>query len=331
MPVIVNNMIIKLDKTDRKILYELDKNCRISDTQLAKLVGKSREAVRYRINKLQENGVITEFMASTNPSKISYLFYKLYFQLKNIPEERNKFFDYLATLKGMYWYGTNDGVWDCHMTIFAKNPGEFNEIKNSIYKRFRNLIISRNIGQLVKTRQYPKKFLLDEKQSIGEIGEKYFAGDLENEKMDDTDFRIINALSHDARTTLVNLARKVNSTVDIVRGRMKKLEENGIIIQYRIAVDQSKIGYTLFKSFIYFDSISDQDKRKLIEYSKRSRNIVYLIEQVSAWEFEIELMAKSYEDFLDIMNDLRREFKDSLRNYEFCLMKDDIMVYKEFR
>ena len=31
---------IKLDKTDRKILAELDKNCRIPTTRLAKIVKK---------------------------------------------------------------------------------------------------------------------------------------------------------------------------------------------------------------------------------------------------------------------------------------------------
>ena len=34
---------IQLDTTDRKIIAELDKNCRISNAQLAKKVHKSRK------------------------------------------------------------------------------------------------------------------------------------------------------------------------------------------------------------------------------------------------------------------------------------------------
>jgi DNA-binding Lrp family transcriptional regulator len=45
---------IKLDLTDRKILAELDKNCRIPNSILAKKVNKSREAVKYRIQQLQK-------------------------------------------------------------------------------------------------------------------------------------------------------------------------------------------------------------------------------------------------------------------------------------
>jgi Lrp/AsnC family transcriptional regulator, leucine-responsive regulatory protein len=323
-------MVIILDKIDRRILYELDKNARISDSKLAKLVNRSRESIRYRINKMQKQGIIVEFLTSLNPAKTGYLFYKLYLQLRNNPKERKEFFNFLHNHKGMYWYGTNDGVWDCHMTIFAKNPKEFNDIKNEIYRKFKNLIIKRDIGQLVKTRQYPKKFILDKTQEIGEIEEKYFAGDIKHEKIDELDMKIMMFLAHNARASLVDIAKNVNSTIDIVRGRMKKLEEKEIIIQYRIAIDPSKIGFILFKSFIYFDSISEENKKKLIEYSKNSKNIVYIIEQVSSWEFEIELIVESYEEFLDIMNELRLMFQDCLRNYEFCLMKDDISVYQIF-
>ena len=323
-------MTFKLDLIDRRILYELDKNCRISDNKLAKLVNRSRESVRNRIKKMQNQGIITEFLTALNPAKAGYLFYKLYLQLRNNPKERKEFFNFLHNHKGMYWYGTNDGVWDCHMTIFAKNPHEFNDIKNEIYRKFKNLIIKRDIGQLVKTRQYPKKYLLDKTQKIGEIEEKYFAGDVEHEKIDELDIKIMMFLTHNARASLVDISKNVDSTIDIVRARIKKLEEKKIIIQYRIAVDQSKIGYILFKSFIYFDSISEEDKMKFIEYAKNSRNIVYFIEQVSSWEFEIELLVESYEEFLDIMNELRLMFQDCLRNYEFCLMKDDILVYQIF-
>jgi len=47
-----------LDLKDRKILYELDLNCRQSNTQIGKKVGLSRKVVEYRIKKMEEEGVI---------------------------------------------------------------------------------------------------------------------------------------------------------------------------------------------------------------------------------------------------------------------------------
>ena len=73
-------MPYKLDRINRRILFELDKNCRISDNKLAKLVHRSRESVRHRINKLVKDGIIKGFITSINPSKFGYMFFKLYFQ-----------------------------------------------------------------------------------------------------------------------------------------------------------------------------------------------------------------------------------------------------------
>ena len=42
----------QLDKIDKRLLFELNQNCRIPETRLAKMVGKSKEAVRYRIKNL---------------------------------------------------------------------------------------------------------------------------------------------------------------------------------------------------------------------------------------------------------------------------------------
>jgi len=50
----MDKSLVKLDLTDRKILIELDKNCRTPEQQIAKVVGKSREAVKYRIQQLEK-------------------------------------------------------------------------------------------------------------------------------------------------------------------------------------------------------------------------------------------------------------------------------------
>tara|TARA_Y100000034_G_scaffold95888_1_gene116589 strand:- start:558 stop:884 length:327 start_codon:yes stop_codon:yes gene_type:complete len=97
---------LKLDKIDRKILFELDKNCRIPSTKLAKIVRKSRQTVDYRIDKLLEEGIITSFNASINPHKMGYKLYKMYLNLRNIPEDKVKLFNYLRSSGLVYWMGS---------------------------------------------------------------------------------------------------------------------------------------------------------------------------------------------------------------------------------
>ena len=104
------------------------------------------------------------------------------------------------------------------------------------------------------------------------------------------------------------------------------MEKKEIIIQYRVAINHTKLGYDLFKAFIFFNNLSEKDEIKLYEYVKQNDKIVYLIRQLSAWDIELEIMAESYEEFNHLMDDIRLEFAESLRNYEFVLMREDIWV-----
>ena len=57
---IMHNNMKKIDLKDRKILYELDLNCRQSNAQIGKKVGLSRKVVEYRIKRMEEEGIITK-------------------------------------------------------------------------------------------------------------------------------------------------------------------------------------------------------------------------------------------------------------------------------
>lgn len=61
---------VEIDEIDRRIIQALNKNGRISYTDLAKDIGLSRVAVQARINTLMDNGVIERFTAVINPEKI---------------------------------------------------------------------------------------------------------------------------------------------------------------------------------------------------------------------------------------------------------------------
>ncbi len=59
-----------LDAIDMQILHELSKNSRVSYVDLAKEIGLSRVAVRERIDKLVEQGIIEQFSIVINAEKL---------------------------------------------------------------------------------------------------------------------------------------------------------------------------------------------------------------------------------------------------------------------
>ncbi len=311
-----DNRKLKLDLTDRKILSELDKNCRITNSALAKKVHKSREAVKYRIQQLQTKGIIEKFITSINPNKLGYYMFKVYLKLENIPDEREKFFDELKHNKDIYWMGISDGVFDCVFAILSKSIPEYFEKINFLLSKWDHLVISKVLGTMVDTMQYNKKFFTDDKE--GEF--IVFGGDMVENSIDELDMLILTILANDARIPITELSRKVKSTIEIVRGKMKKLEEKGIILNYRIAVDFNKLGLEFFKAIIYFRKLSQEDEKGLYEWMRVHPNSLYYIRSLAPWEVEFEFAVENYQHFNRIINDLRKKFPHAIRNYEHLIM-----------
>jgi DNA-binding Lrp family transcriptional regulator len=312
---------VKLDKTDRIILAELDKNCRISTSRLAKKTRKSRQTVEYRIKRLVEQGIITGFTTYINPHKFGYETYRLYFKLRNIPEEKEKMLRYLRSSHIVYWVSESGGVWDLMFAAYAKSNHELYEFKNDLITRFGRIVVKSDWSTFIDGKQFPRNYFIKEIKPPFD-----FAGQIEYHKMNKIDFSILSKMLNNARIPLSKLAREVKSTPTRVAKRMKRMEELGIIIQYRIEVNIKKLELELYNAIIHLDRYNKQDEKKLLEYFSALPNIHYLTRPM--WDLEIEMIVENVEEFFKIMDEVREQFPNVIRDIETVLMRTDEWLLK---
>lgn len=307
---------IKLDKADLKILFELDKNCRVPLTKLSKKIAKSRQATEYRINQLIKKGVITSFNTSFNPHKIGYKIYKIYLKLRNDPKRKVDFIDYLKKSREVYWFGECTGTWDVIFGVFSKSDYDFFEFKNKLISEFNSIIINEEGTVLIDVKQYPKRYFL-------EVNSKptMFAGELVNNELDNLDYNILASLVNDGRIPIKELSRKLNSTQSIINNKIKKLVDKGIIIQYRIGVDLNKLNLELYKSIITFDRYTKKDELKFLEFVSTIPNVNYLIRNM--WSIELEIVVSKYQEYYAIIEKLKKEFPNIIRTIDSVMMLSD--------
>jgi len=305
-----------LDIVDRKILSELDMNCRISNTSLAKKVKKSREAVKYRIQKLVEKKIIKGFITSINPNRLGYYMFKVYLKLENIPEKKERFIEELKSKKEIYWYGISDGAYDLVFAMLSKNITEYYIKINSILSEWKDLIISKVLGTMVDTRQYNKRFFDVGVDSNFEI----FGGEVVDNKIDELDSKILNILANNARIPLLELSRKVKANIETVKLHIKKLEKEKIILSYRIDVDLNKLNLEFFKAMIYFKKLSKKDEEEILNWMQIQKSSLHYIRSLAPWEAELEFAVKNYQEFNKIINDLTEKFSSIIRNHEHLIL-----------
>lgn len=151
----------KLDKKDKKILEQLQKNSRQTIAEITKKTGLPRDVVVYRIKKLEKSKVIRAHHTFLNPQKLGYpLYVYVLFSCYNIkPEEENKFINYLKDHKQIIYVAKNSGKYDFTIGVCAKDYLDFDEIIRDIRHKFIDVI--KDIESLPTIQEYKFDWMVD--------------------------------------------------------------------------------------------------------------------------------------------------------------------------
>lgn len=321
--------IIKFDKKDREILFELDMNARIPLTQLAKKVKLSPQTTKYRIEQLEKKEIIKGYVTFFDVAKLGYLYYRLYIRYENVSlEDEKKIIEYFKTHQNVVWFVSTSGKWDIEVLFAARNFIHFNKILKEIYKKFPNKLHN-NITSVSIANYHQKKGYLVNKSTNVQLS---YGGEPTTTKIDKIDKKIIKIINQSARLTSVKIGTMLNLSYKTIQSRIKKLEKKGIIQGYRTWIDFHKIGYSYHKSLIKLRKFQKQEEKKILEFCKQTPNIVYLITCVWPWDIEIEVESQEEEIFLNILRSFRKEMKDLILDYEnLTITAEHKLNYYPFR
>ena len=90
-------MEFKVDKIDREIITELQKNARIPLKVLAEKVFLSSPAVAARIERLEKEGILTGFHAEVDPLKLGYHILA-FVEVEVEPVQKVEFYPYIQAI-----------------------------------------------------------------------------------------------------------------------------------------------------------------------------------------------------------------------------------------
>jgi len=92
------------------------------------------------------------------------------------------------------------------------------------------------------------------------------------DKMDSIDSQILELLQKNARMSIKNIADKIGLTSPAVSKRIKKLEDNNVILGYKTIVNVEKLGKK-YKAFIRL-SLKSEDQKKFKEFIEKEKEII---------------------------------------------------------
>ncbi len=305
----------KLDKKDKAILYELDKNARQPLTKIARKIKLSRESILYRIKKYFEEGIVRGYLSVIDMAKLGFTHYKIYIKLHNTTElKEKKFVENLCKNPFVSWVANCDGAYSLIVGIKAKSTLELNKLLKEIITTNQKIIMSYDITTIVNARHFYRDYLINKNS---QTERKIFWGEeISVPKLDNTNIIILDEISKNSRINSVEIADKLKISADAIIQRIKKLEEEKIIENYLLWPNVNKLIGIFHKVLITLKNLDEEKEKELVSYCLNNSNIVYIVNTIGSWQFEVDVEAKDITEFRNLMRDLLNKFSDIISNYQ---------------
>ncbi|MFH1520927.1 MAG: Lrp/AsnC family transcriptional regulator [Candidatus Micrarchaeota archaeon] len=321
----MRNRKVKIDKKDRRIIYELENNCRRSLNKIAKKVGLSKQALHYRIERLVREGAIIQFIANIDYSKLGYVNHEVWLQFNEITkEQKEEFINFLKNHPNIRWLASCGGKFDLAMAIMAKDVIFFSEILNQILGRYNGYVQNHFITISKGVWTYPRSYLINDKENRNQ-GHLLFGGALKTQHLDEKELKILHLLSKNAKLSTVEIAQKVGLTPITIRTKIRQFEKEGIIVGYKAIIQPAAIGIENYEVLITTQNVSEDKMKGFQTYCQLNPYITFLLKIVGRWDLNISFDAENGEHFQQMMIEIRSRFGSIIRDYEYVPI---LWVYK---
>lgn len=307
--------MVKIDKKDKKILYQLDINSRQSLSQIGRKVGLPKNVVAYRINKLKEEGIIKTFYTIIDSFKLGYIAFRFYFTYQYVNEEvERQLIEHFTKYKLIWWVISAEGRFDIAVIIWVKDLNEFYAFWEQTLVKFRDFFQSIIFSVYVQRFGYRHSYLLDDYMEVDRTKFEITGGGAQV-KIDALDFQILRIIAPNARMPLTDIAKMLNTTATIINYKIKKLTKIGVIQGYRTDIDIEKLGYMFFKADMF---LKDYRLRgRIIDFIKSNPHLVRIDASAGVSDLELEFHVRNLAHFHEIMKELCSLFPEAIRDYRY--------------
>ncbi len=307
-----------LDLKDRKLLFALEKNARITNASLSQNIGLVPDVINYRINRLLAKEILKSFLCYINFSKLGYVAYALYLSTQSMTSRDKKHFvDFFSNHPYCTYFCECGGSYDYVVDMLAKNPLALMKHLTEINNRFGKVIHRQEIITRIHMSHFPKQYLLD--ATPIPAPSTYFGGDTDDliviDKIDD---QILKILATNARMKMTTLAEQIGLSDTAVGQRIKRMEKLGLITGYIALIEPQMYGQQVFNLLLKLQNFRIADEEQLFEFCRKHRHITWLIRTLGSWDFEIAIEVNTQQELQRIVDQLKDHFSAIIQRIEFA-------------
>src|SRR3990170_3936587 len=135
-------------------------------------------------------------------------------------------------------------------------------------------------------------------------------------QIDAKDREILNLLSKNGMEKLTSLAKKIGLSIDPTKKRMQKLVDSGIITNFTIQTNVSKLGLGYgVHVYLKLKSTSGEEFEKLITYLKNHFRIIDVFSVIGNFDLSLVVLGKDSEEIDSTLKEIRQKFSNVINEW----------------
>src|SRR3989344_3040593 len=309
---------VKVDAKDRKITALLAQNSRMAASQIAKEIQLSRDAVAYRIKRLQQEGVIIGFVPILDFSHLGFSEYHVFFLLdEKVKAEHHKLVTFLKNHSSTRAVMGYTDTWDLEWTLIVRDIREFDAILTDVLTTFPEVIVEQDSLAVVR-----KYLSLTLPKSYSNISPKKLAmrAPFTPDKLT---YKLIDLLAKDSRQSTYELGRALGISPDSVSYKLKQLQDSGIIKQFTTLYNLTALGHSWYTYTINMKHFDKHDEAKLSTYSIAHPHLIRAAKLFGPWNVMLSIVTDSPQNYHTIVKDIKNSFAHIIHKYQTWLAHEE--------
>ena len=258
----------QLDALDRKILYELDLNSRVSVPRIARQARVSPARARYRLSQLIKRGVIRSFHTIVDYRRLGLRIYTANYKMREIgPAALHKLLRALSAEPNIIDVFITEGSFDVKISFLAADLDEAAEYLWLIRERLGPHVIEEALTLHLDSFLYSRDAIRGGDRSDSHPKLLYrlvVCG--ERVRLDEEDRRLLAALSVHADWPLWRIAKQAGMRGPAAYARIKRLEKQKVILGYSITLNPDLSGFSQYRVFVKMHYIPAARREELARF-----------------------------------------------------------------
>lgn len=309
---------MKLTEQDYKLLSYLYHNNREPLSKIAKACKLSREQVDYKIRKYQNEGLIKDFLTFFNWSKFGYNELVSLLLKFEKPSSVEVFAEKLKKSKNHMSYGKVFGKYDLYINCLFKDEKELGDYITELIGDSNCPVSDYMIIKPYFLELYPVKFF--KHKNIESIS---YPNESAKRKFDNKEIEILKILAKNSRARIIDIAKKLNLSAELVVYKIKKLRQDKVISGSRIRFDMSKLGYYFSLVLLNVRDFSKTKQERIKHFARNSKHVHNLQFLLTKPNCIMQIFHKEESELREIIEEVKELLKNDSFDIEIILVNDD--------